>query len=647
MTNLKFFFITFVMLSVLQIGYSQTGKLFEKIPNKKLHLSPVESQRLSKISSKPFYSEIKIVELGNLSRIQENGFIRVDLENSNCGSVKYKAKTVEYSTDENFYWYGSLVSKDTCECSEGTLTLMAKEGRTFGYFSVDDDAYDIEALSINKSTVSKIDNSKLTDGECGVTAKMERKEKKNVDTSVENRGSNGHCNVRALVLYTDAANDAEANIQDRIDFFVARTNQALENSGVSSCKLRILLAGDPIPIPIPFAEGIAIENDLNTLADDDTIKNLREIRHADIVILLTNGNYVGNSGGNIFGFAFVGATKEEAYTIVEVDFPNSRFTFAHEVAHLFGAGHEDDERVGIPHAKQFLKCFKRKRTILRRTGKIGRIQHYSNPKVKYKGKKTGTKGKRDNAHQLINKACFVANFENDETFYTSIWSQNDNNPEDIEVSSVCPCGITQLEAKYFGPPNGADVQYEWRISTNGINYGDILSVNKFFGLNTYDMCDHEGSWCFDVCLDIDIFVQLKSTGPNGEIRKNTRHFVTASTWPEQNQMTQSCIDDSPMIGSSNSKGSALQSLQPLNELSVYPNPTKDNIVISMALDFSNHVLVNLYHIGSKEKTLILDKVVDKGSFSFTVNTGNLPNGVYFINALIGDKILTRKFVVQK
>ena len=462
--------------------------------------------------------------------------------------------------------------------------------------------------------------------------------------SVENRG-NGHCNVRALVLFTDAANDSEANIQDRIDFFVARTNQALENSGVSSCKLRIILAGNPIPVPIPFEEGTDAAIDLTNLADDDIVMNLRAARNADIVVLLTESDYVGDLGGTVFGVAFLGVNEERAYAIVEVDAPNSRFTFAHEVGHLFGAGHNDDIREGIPHGDQFWKCFKRKRTILRNTESLGRIQHYSNPKVKYKGKKTGKKGKRDNAHQIINTACTVANFENDDTFYTSIWSQNDNNLEDVEVNSVCPCGMTQLEAKYFGPPNGANVQYEWRISKDGINYGDILSTNKLFGLNTDAMCDHEGSWCFDVCLNIDFFVQLNTIGPNGEIRTNTRHFVTASTWPEQNQMTQSCLDESPMIGSTT--GGVLQELQTLDELSVYPNPTKDNIVFSMALDSSNHVLLSLYHISTKEKTVVLDKVVEKGNFSFAINTSNLPDGVYFIRALIGEKYLTRKFIIQK
>ena len=161
---------------------------------------------------------------------------------------------------------------------------MAKEGRTFGYFSVDEEAYDIQGLSVNKSAVSKIDNSKVV-GECGVTQQMERDARQHAsasDISVENRGGGGHCNVRALILFTDAANDSEANIQDRIDFFVTRTNQALENSGVSSCKLRIHMAGDPVPIPIPFVEGTNAGDDLTALANDDIVANLRDARNADI-----------------------------------------------------------------------------------------------------------------------------------------------------------------------------------------------------------------------------------------------------------------------------------------------------------------------------------------------------------------------------
>ncbi|HHH55028.1 MAG TPA: hypothetical protein ENK91_15300, partial [Bacteroidetes bacterium] len=265
-----------------------------------MQLTSVENQRLQKITSKQIYSETAVVDFGELSEIQENGYIRIEIPGSACGSLKYKAKNVEYDTDDDFYWYGSLVSEDSCSCADGTLTLMAKEGRTFGYFSVDDEAYDIHGLSANKSTVSKIDNSKAVGGECGVTQQMERARQHSSDISVENRGG-GHCNVRALVLFTNAENNAEANIQDRIDFFVARTNQALGNSGVGTCQLRISLAGEPVVVPVPFVENqtdLGIFDDVSFLATDPTIMALRNARDADIVVVLTDGDY---GGGSTFG----------------------------------------------------------------------------------------------------------------------------------------------------------------------------------------------------------------------------------------------------------------------------------------------------------------------------------------------------------
>ena len=216
--------------------------------------------------------------------------------------------------------------------------------------------------------------------------------------------------------------------------------------------MRLILAG--VEELMGFVESKSIDVDLKRLRNFPAAQQARDRAEDDVVVLLTNGNYREAwsvvPGENLF----IGPQEAYAYAIVETRAANSQYTFAHEIGHLFGGGHENDPRKGIPHAHKFrtgrfIPCIfgKKRRTILATVFAGGvRILHYSNPEVWFDGKRTGVHGRSDNAAQIRNTACVVAQFR-----YTI---------EPFEVTIIgdrygCPCEDVTLEAVITGGTAGA------------------------------------------------------------------------------------------------------------------------------------------------------------------------------------------------
>lgn len=78
--------------------------------------------------------------------------------------------------------------------------------------------------------------------------------------------------------------------------------------------------------------------DVDVLANSSIAHSLRDQYQADLVVLLTDGNY-GYAAGVV---TEIGPNESTAFAIVEVDCATANLTFAHETAHLFGGLHQND-----------------------------------------------------------------------------------------------------------------------------------------------------------------------------------------------------------------------------------------------------------------------------------------------------------------
>jgi hypothetical protein len=139
--------------------------------------------------------------------------------------------------------------------------------------------------------------------------------------------------IDVLVLYTPAVDQAVGNILNTSILAVSQLNSAYVNSGISSSEVSVHRNAT---LPLDFDETDDITDDLFTLRSNTNAQDLRDEKRADLVILLTDGDYPNNE----LGVAFIDGRNSYAYALVEADRATANYTFAHEVGHLQGGRHQ-------------------------------------------------------------------------------------------------------------------------------------------------------------------------------------------------------------------------------------------------------------------------------------------------------------------
>ena len=563
------------------------------------------------------YSGYYLVDFGNLAQMQDQGKIKINIPDDECEDLVFKVKSVKYINEQDYYWYGELLSSPNeaeCYCQLGSIILISSQFGRIGYISIDDKTFELIELSQNRFALGKPDGSKFTEAECGVTNSIPYVNP-DIIPDIQVR-ENGNCDVRCLVLYTNKALEAEgglAAINNRVNLAIAQTNQALRNSFIDDSQLRIELAGVE---PLSFTETQLIRFDVNNLASTLDAQNLRSNFDADIVVLLTAGDY-----GSTFGIVrMIGPNDNTSYSIVQTGTATTgRFTFAHEVAHLFGARHNDDPESGIPHGHNFrtgnfIPCIfgKKQLTILNKAGEADvRILHYSNPQVTYDDKKTGVNGTRDNAQQLRNTACTVAQFE--ETI----------RPFNVFVTgdiNTCPCGGSSLGVNIFGGTSGATYTYFGEKSIDGINWSTLSTISTAYippSAPPHHNCPEEDY----------IFVRTHVVSSDGQEDIASATIARIYEWPGQEEP---CFNQSLNI----SEG--------YDNISVFPNPASGYIESEITLLKKGKFTIRIMDSTGKLVTTIIesqDLEMGKHRFSFELRQ----SGMFFVNAFSdkGEQIVSQ------
>jgi hypothetical protein len=157
----------------------------------------------------------------------------------------------------------------------------------------------------------------------------------------------------------------------------------------------------------------------------DEIHGLMDLYQADIAVLLTNTVCSGE--------AFVGATKDTAFAVVQWLNAWSEYGFAHEVGHLFGAGHalvDPNHHGSAPYAHGFCDPGHKIRTIMTRqcghpNAKL--MPNWSNPAICYEDIALGSCAE-NNARVIDENACRLASFRSPSDSLGTGWSPAPNPP---------------------------------------------------------------------------------------------------------------------------------------------------------------------------------------------------------------------------
>jgi hypothetical protein len=199
--------------------------------------------------------------------------------------------------------------------------------------------------------------------------------------------------VEILVVYTDAAEQANggaAGIVSLAGLAVGNVDNALSNSGINASAS---LAGT---MKWAHPSTGVVSSDLGALISDATIKAARTTFNADLVAALVSGAPSGMTGYGAIPLG-LGGNSAACWSVTRAAAVGAPVrSFAHEIGHNFGAGH--DAAQGGPNAVPTARGLrftgndgKQYCTLLAyQQGSGQRIPYYSNPSVVYAGKPTGT-----------------------------------------------------------------------------------------------------------------------------------------------------------------------------------------------------------------------------------------------------------------
>ncbi|MBX2889996.1 MAG: zinc-dependent metalloprotease [Saprospiraceae bacterium] len=547
---------------------------------------------------------------------------------------EFRAKHVESYTSSDFVWMGEIIARDTCgeiitddECYSGYLRVLKESDRVYGEVQIDTNYYDIKYLGEGLSALVKLDGESFLPASGTDCLLPEAAPSFRLHQEVAAVDRNAICPVRVAVLFTQAALDNHPDILDIINLSVSSANQAFRNSFISSSELTISLAGTQLLTTAQFSEGDDLLQDVHSLVSNTTVAAARASMHADLVIVMTSGGYA-EGRGVVAAFGDFPTASDSAFAIVEAAFANHpNYTFHHELAHLFGARHQDsdncwtnhdDSGLDYAHGYAFEKgcaCLvwdnkKWYHTIVSAcfdNGRRQRIPHYSNPNVKYKNKKTGTETTNYNAKVLRDAACRVGNYVVSDIPQVFIQGYD----------RICPGEIGIFDAIIQEVPG--PYSYEWYVSYDGFTWGNPISTASWAQVL---IPSQSGSM---------VFIKLVAGNVNGPMIEVYKAVEVLSTTGEQ------CARNSNIPSSSTIAYS----------LGIYPNPLgAGELALRWQGDNSGHNTVSIFDsFGRMVGTL--NRQVSEGENTMTFNLAYLPDGVYWLRLRSKTFDNTLRFVIVR
>jgi len=418
--------------------------------------------------------------------------------------------------------------------------------------------------------------------------------------------------TKILVLYTPAVAAKETDIPGKAALAIDQINSINGNSGISH---RVSLAGIE---PFSFVESGHAGNDLNNLKADPDAQDLREFYEAEIVVLLTDHKYtaLGSTKSQ-------GGPKEDAYCLVTSIYATSdRRTFAHEVGHIFGGGHDDAS--GTARGRIFRTgtiippLFGKKRNTLMAQlygGATTRIEHISNPSINFLGQPTGTSD-RNNKAKITSMVNHVAAFYPDPSLPMSVTATN---------IGPGPCQTTGT-ATAVAKCGRAPYSYQWYTVDYATSSGWIPAGTGA-----------------TIATSVPIGYGL-STKPYKVVVTDSWGFVTAesTTWAHT-----WCSDFVPVGGPEVGPMSGQVAVSQQDGIEIFPNPGRDKIVLQLSTSEADNIDVTIYDAAGRLQAVLYQGLLNKGENKLPIDISAYASGVYVIKAIGSSYNQSAKLTISK
>jgi hypothetical protein len=611
-----------------QVLYSQSQiDLFEEVEN----LTVLNSQHLDdylRIAQFGEYSEVQLVEIHPLSySLNSSDNLEIspfDANSEECQNIEFKPKSSRYLDDQNYYYYGLLLKDDTneCSCRYGEIMLQAENGLKFGFLTINDSFYEIIALNTTYSILAKV-NKSITQNvlDCGQVGSINPNFAPKSNIKIANR-SNEPCTIKILFLYTNAAalKFTHHGLNQKTTSGIAQTNQAFSNSYISNVRVEKVAV---LPFPGFMENSTSIVPDMVSIVVNPVIASLRDAYSADVVCVVTDGNYPDFAGYSgvmpaSTGGGFIdnlGAPMQNlAFMIVEGYSFNANFTFSHELGHIIGCRHQtnavyfdnaSDDDGTIEHGYNWVEgqflCKDFHCSIMHtQNSNYDRVLNYSNPNVLRSGSPTGTTNSENNASWINNlNGCIVANYYEDPT--------------------PIPLGARIEGEEFLCKPNignylvlpsvQGSYTFEWHKSTNGVNWGQIIGNNQSININ---------SGSFQVGQTVFLRVRVID-------QQNNQVFA----------FFEITIGD-PSDALCPREGNRFE--EKSLSVNISPNPVLSDLNVQFTVVESKvEVLIQIYSI-TGVKLLEFNRQVLHGDYNEKISTANISPGLFLVKVKVGSSI---------
>ncbi len=610
---------SFIILALLLLFSCEleAQNFVEEVEESKAKISDKFKVKLEKLKKNDNFESIHFVNFNELKRIQKDGRITLTLPKMK-EAVELVTFRMEYRTDTDYNWYAT--SKD----GFGSVIIMRKGDEYNGHFSLrGNNEYQIYNEN-GQHILVKTKYMKADYSEC--SSKPEKKSN-NIEPHKSSSERTSECfnPIRVLILWTANAANADVNINNTVNDCIGQFNNSIYRSNIWNTS--IVLAGSQ---QIDFEETtLGSRADVVRLATNrPDVEALRDGADADLVVLLTNGNY-----GDIRGRAYeFGLVRANGYAIVQVSAATSNTkTFSHELGHLFDARHAGDNlNNALPYAHGYrieTGFFESDICTLMYQGADIRIENFSNPNVSISGYATGTASTEDNARRISETAPIVRNYEpnpNGNTLASSIYGPSHG--------YVNQSYTWEADTRCVEPP----FNYEWLTSTDGFNWY-YKGTGEFF---TDELPPSGNSY---------YYIWLKISAPNGQISNSYLTVYTnynggarMAALDDKNQLSAA-----PISWKDSSKESPSEEGDKLTIENVFPNPSFSNFTLNFFNPTTQNISLDVVDVSGKKSSIFTDEKMGVGKHSKPINLNKYPIGTYILKLSSEKESVSSKIIVTQ
>lgn len=602
--------------------YAQTTFFTVYQPNQ-VAMTAAQSVRYNLLLNDTTISQLSIVSTADVRSFLANDTLVFQLPGQNT-NVSAVAQRIEESAASGYTWSASLVN------NLGYLSFIYQNNQTFGFIQIGQDFYELYPMNENYEFLVKKDLNPLVD--CGMGDPPPPPGPDPIECDGLQAGfleyNTCPAVVSVLLVITQNAKNWILNQYGSISGFVqesqAIVNQAMLNSDIPNKTVRIRWVEKDLDP--------ALSNDIDDdrLALPSLIGSDRANHFADVAFLVTKQGY-GLASGAVLA---IGPDFSNAFGIVEANYFNADYTFAHELGHLLGCRHNWPQNLGNDPAETSAHAWRHLflpstinyenineisswRTILGidipgaalyelqdeednpyyvQIVQEGKILHYSNPDVTFGGIPTGTVC-ANNARQIRNAACIVENFFASQELSVQI------------THDITPCITSkQFFANIVPPSTGIQgvgpyvVTWHWSLSGNFPNGGVLLGAGSTLTLSNHPHCPTYWLKCAVTSSDGLIFVTYK---------KITRSIACCTA-----------------TGGGGGIGKAIPIRTNNLVIGIQPNP----VVAGEPLEINHSVSQEgaVYHVINLEGKVLLSGVLARGEIATHIQTQFLIPGNYIL-----------------